>query len=105
MVAHRGCAEGLSPGLGIPKALSVGGEPEHGTAVFGLLAACGASALDDRRRLISDEFPGAVLAGPDREGAIVNVHARASDQDLGVTEAHIVSMIEAAERPRQRAEA
>jgi hypothetical protein len=50
---------------------------------FGLIAAGGASALNDRRRLICDKLPGAVLAHPDREIAIVNVYDRASDQDLG----------------------
>ena len=47
------------------------------------LIACGASALDNRRRLVSNKLPGAVLAGPDREVAIVDVHDRANDRDLG----------------------
>ena len=41
------------------------------------------SALDDRRRLIGDEFPDAVLAHPDRQVPIVNVHDRAFHQNLG----------------------
>ena len=51
---------------------------------FGSLAwiACGASALDDRRWLVSDKLPGAVLPYPNSEIAIVNVHDRAGHQDL-----------------------
>ena len=40
------------------------------------------SALDDRRRLVSDEPPGATFASPNGEVAIVNVHDRAGHQDL-----------------------
>jgi hypothetical protein len=42
------------------------------------------SAVDDRRWLISDELPAAMLAHPDREIAIVDVHdPPAGDRDLG----------------------
>ena len=40
------------------------------------------SAVDDRRWLVSNELPGALLAHPDREIAIVDVHNRAGHQDL-----------------------
>jgi hypothetical protein len=41
------------------------------------------SAVDDRRRLVSNKLPGAPLAHPAREITIVNVHDRAGHQDLG----------------------
>ena len=40
------------------------------------------SALDDRRRLVSDEPPGATFASPNGEVAIVNVHDDTGHQDL-----------------------
>ena len=43
------------------------------------------SALDDRRRLVGDEFPDAVLAHPDRQVAIVNVHDRATPSSACLT--------------------
>ena len=47
-----------------------------------MCSACGALILNDRRWLVGDKLPGAVLAHPDREIAIVNVHNRAGHQDL-----------------------
>jgi hypothetical protein len=41
------------------------------------------SAVDDRRRLVSNKLQSATLAHPDREMAIVNVHDRAGLRDLG----------------------
>ena len=42
------------------------------------------SAVDDRRRLVGDELPAAMLAHPDCEIAIVDVHdPPASNRDLG----------------------
>ena len=41
------------------------------------------SALHDRRWLVNNKLPGATLAHPDRDIAIVNVHDRAGHQDLG----------------------
>ena len=61
-------------------------------AVLGLPADCAGrrfadrarlSAVDDRRRLVSNELPGATLAHPNRKIAIVNVHDRAGHQYLG----------------------
>jgi hypothetical protein len=41
------------------------------------------SAVDDRRRLVGDELPAAMLAHPDCEIAIVDVHGSpASNRDL-----------------------
>ena len=71
-------------GLGIPQAVSVAAGTR--SARLGLRSlvwiACGASALDDRRWLVGDKLPGAPLAYPNSEIAIVNVHDRAGHQDL-----------------------
>jgi hypothetical protein len=41
------------------------------------------SDVDNWRRLVSHELPGATLAHPNRKIAIVNVHDRAGHQYLG----------------------
>jgi hypothetical protein len=66
------------------EALGHGGYQERraGSAVLALIAR-GASTVDDRRRLVGDELPGTLLAHPDREEAIVDVHDGADHRDLG----------------------
>jgi len=63
--------------------VAVGTRSDEPGPRFLALMACGASALDDRRRQVGDKLPVAVLAHPDRKIAIVNVHDRASHRDPG----------------------
>src|SRR4029077_17581931 len=54
-----------------------------GVAIDATRGARWTSAVDDRRWLVSNKLPGAPLAHPNSEVAIVDVRDRARDRDLG----------------------
>ena len=63
---------GRLPGERGVRTTAVGTRSDERWPRFLALMACGASALDDRRRLVGNELPSATLSHPDREVAIVN---------------------------------